>query len=38
VEIGKDELARIGVRRVLSKPWDDGDLKQTLRDAMSGEA
>lgn len=34
VEIPHDELERVGVFRVLSKPWDDSELKQTLREAM----
>lgn len=35
VEIAPDELARVGVRRVLGKPWDDAELKQALRDAVA---
>ncbi len=34
VEIPQDELERVGVFRVMSKPWEDADLKQTLREAM----
>jgi response regulator RpfG family c-di-GMP phosphodiesterase len=34
VEIDRDELARLGVRAVLSKPWDDAELKATLRAAV----
>jgi response regulator RpfG family c-di-GMP phosphodiesterase len=34
VEIPQDELERVGVFRVLSKPWDDSELKRTLREAM----
>jgi CheY-like chemotaxis protein len=34
-EIAEDELTRVGVRRVLSKPWDDAELKQALRDATT---
>ena len=33
-EIAEGELARVGVRRVLSKPWDDAELKQALREAI----
>jgi response regulator RpfG family c-di-GMP phosphodiesterase len=33
-EIDRDALARLGVHAVLSKPWDDGELKRTLRKAM----
>jgi CheY-like chemotaxis protein len=34
-EIAEEELARVGIRCVLSKPWDDTELKQALRDAVS---
>jgi CheY-like chemotaxis protein len=33
-EIPVSELERLGVRRVLSKPWKDADLKQELRAAL----
>jgi len=33
-EIDREALARIGVHAVLSKPWDDGELKRTLRKAL----
>jgi CheY-like chemotaxis protein len=33
-EIDPAELTRLGVRRVLSKPWEDVDLKSALRDAL----
>jgi DNA-binding NarL/FixJ family response regulator len=36
LEIEASELARLGVQRVLSKPWDDRELKQALRAAMGG--
>ena len=36
LEIDASELARLGVHRVLSKPWDDAELKQALRAAMNG--
>ena len=32
-EIPSDELEAIGVFAVLNKPWDDGELKETLRAA-----
>jgi len=38
VEIGTEELARVGVRVVLSKPWDDAELKSALRAAVEGAA
>jgi len=31
-----DEIEALGVRAVLSKPWDDAELKRTLRDALGG--
>ena len=34
VEIPQDELERVGVFRVMAKPWDDAELKQTLRAAL----
>ncbi|HKA16089.1 MAG TPA: response regulator [Myxococcota bacterium] len=34
-EIPVSELTRLGVRRVLSKPWKDAELKQELRAAVS---
>jgi CheY-like chemotaxis protein len=33
-EIEPRELARLGVRAVLAKPWDDAELKQALRAAV----
>jgi CheY-like chemotaxis protein len=33
-QIDPGELRRLGVRRVLSKPWEDADLKRALRDAL----
>jgi response regulator RpfG family c-di-GMP phosphodiesterase len=33
-EIDPAALARLGVRSVLSKPWDDGELKSALRAAL----
>jgi len=38
VEIEPDELARVGVREVLNKPWDDAELKRALREACGGGA
>jgi DNA-binding NtrC family response regulator len=38
VEISADELVRVGVREVLSKPWDDAELKRALRDACDAAA
>jgi CheY-like chemotaxis protein len=35
-EIDPHELARLGVSRVLSKPWEDADLKSALREAIAG--
>jgi CheY-like chemotaxis protein len=35
-EIDPHELTRLGVRRVLSKPWEDADLKSALRSALGG--
>ncbi len=37
LEIDASELERLGVHRVLSKPWDDAELKQALRAAIGGE-
>ena len=37
-EIDSHELARLGVARVLSKPWDDAELKGALRAAIAGVA
>jgi CheY-like chemotaxis protein len=34
-EIDPDALTRLGVARVLSKPWEDADLKGALRDALA---
>jgi len=36
VEVDPDELARLGVRAVLPKPWDDAELKASLRAAVEG--
>jgi CheY-like chemotaxis protein len=36
-EIDPSELTRLGVRRVLSKPWEDADLKSALRSALGSE-
>jgi CheY-like chemotaxis protein len=33
-EIPKDDLTRAGVRALVTKPWDDARLKQTLRRAL----
>ena len=33
-DIDRDALARLGVHAVLSKPWDDAELKRTLRKAL----
>ncbi len=33
-EIDRGALARLGVHAVLSKPWDDTELKRTLRKAL----
>jgi CheY-like chemotaxis protein len=33
-DIDHDALARLGVRAVLQKPWDDGELKLALRKAL----
>lgn len=35
-EIDPRELTRLGVRRVLSKPWEDAELKRALRSALEG--
>ncbi|MEM7411869.1 MAG: response regulator [Myxococcota bacterium] len=35
-EIAPADLERVGVQAVLSKPWDDADLKLALRKAMGG--
>lgn len=37
-EIGPDEMARLGVRALVSKPWDDAALKTRLREALGGGA
>lgn len=34
-EVPEGELAAIGVRALLPKPWDDAELKTTLRDALA---
>ena len=34
VEIPEDDLAEVGVFRVMAKPWEYADLKRTLREAM----
>jgi len=33
-EVDRGELERLGVQAVLSKPWDDSELKRALRKAM----
>ena len=33
-ELSPSELERVGVRQVLSKPWDDAELKAALRSAI----
>jgi len=33
-DIDPRELTRLGVRRVLSKPWEDAELKRALRSAL----
>ena len=35
-EIDPNELTRLNVQRVLSKPWEDADLKHALRTALEG--
>ena len=35
-EIDPNELTRLNVQRVLSKPWEDADLKDALRTALGG--
>ena len=37
-EIPKAELERVGVRAMVTKPWDDARLKQTLRRALGPRA
>jgi DNA-binding NtrC family response regulator len=34
-EVGADQLADLGVQGPLSKPWDDAELKETLRKALA---
>ena len=34
-EVPEGDLAAIGVRALLPKPWDDAELKTTLRDALA---
>ena len=36
-EIDPGALTRLGVRTVLPKPWDDGELKNALRAALAGD-
>jgi CheY-like chemotaxis protein len=36
-EIDSDALARLGVARVLAKPWEDADLKSALRAAIGAQ-
>ena len=31
-EIPREEIARLGIRALIPKPWDDGELKTLLRD------
>ena len=33
-EIPREELDRLGIRALITKPWDDARLKQTLRRAV----
>jgi CheY-like chemotaxis protein len=33
-EIDLEEVRRLGVRALIPKPWDDAELKATLRDAL----
>ncbi|HEX2483714.1 MAG TPA: response regulator [Myxococcota bacterium] len=35
-EIDLDEVRRLGVRALIPKPWDDAELKATLREALEG--
>lgn len=35
-EVSRAEVERLGVFAMLPKPWDDAELKTTLRDAVSG--
>jgi response regulator RpfG family c-di-GMP phosphodiesterase len=35
-QVPPDRLAALGVRELLPKPWDDGDLKRALRSAVDG--
>ena len=37
-EIAPDELAAAGLSAVLSKPWDDAELKAAIRSAMEDAA
>ena len=34
-EVPETDLASVGVRALLPKPWDDAELKTTLRDALA---
>jgi CheY-like chemotaxis protein len=34
--VPREELARVGVNALIPKPWDDAQLKQTLREVLSG--
>lgn len=34
--VAEDELRRVGVRAILNKPWEDAELKDTLRAAVEG--
>lgn len=36
-EISPPELERLDIRAVLAKPWDDAELKTTLRKALGGD-
>jgi response regulator RpfG family c-di-GMP phosphodiesterase len=33
-QVSPDRLAELGVRELLPKPWDDGELKRALRSAV----
>ena len=37
-EVPPEELAAVGVRALLPKPWDNEDLKATLRAALASDA
>ena len=37
-DIPKDDLTRIGIAAVLPKPWDEAELKLSIRKALAGGA